>query len=280
MQKTSIHRNVGTSSAVRYSREARARRRQIRRNRRRMLFILITIELFSICLGTLVGYVIGAKPVPATANATEIVTETESADPNAALRQLKIKSSERTLDPELQSVMIEMCEKYNVPFALALAVAEQESKFDPEAASNTGDYGIMQINTVNYDWLRERGIEPLEPKGNVEAGILILSDAINKHKDYHLALMAYNCGDTGAKRLWVQGKLRSDYSVSVMHYYDKWDEIINGERCKDMAYYNECSRCGAALDPGEKCDCEMAENKNARPCGNTEQGENKNTFIL
>lgn len=23
-----------------------------------------------------------------------------------------------------------------------------------------------------------------------------------------------------------------------------------------MAYYRECDRCGCALDPGEKCDCE------------------------
>lgn len=23
-----------------------------------------------------------------------------------------------------------------------------------------------------------------------------------------------------------------------------------------MAYFNECPRCGATLDPGEKCDCE------------------------
>lgn len=23
-----------------------------------------------------------------------------------------------------------------------------------------------------------------------------------------------------------------------------------------MAYYNECPRCGAHLDPGERCDCE------------------------
>jgi len=23
-----------------------------------------------------------------------------------------------------------------------------------------------------------------------------------------------------------------------------------------MAFYNTCSRCGATLDPGERCDCE------------------------
>lgn len=28
-----------------------------------------------------------------------------------------------------------------------------------------------------------------------------------------------------------------------------------------MAYYNVCSRCGAALDPGERCDCESEQEK-------------------
>lgn len=28
-----------------------------------------------------------------------------------------------------------------------------------------------------------------------------------------------------------------------------------------MAYYNVCSKCGAALDPGERCDCEIEQEK-------------------
>ncbi len=43
-----------------------------------------------------------------------------------------------------------------------------------------------------------------------------------------------------------------------------------------MQYWT-CPECGANLDPGEKCDCE--EQKNAPPCGNTEQGKNKNISI-
>ena len=31
-----------------------------------------------------------------------------------------------------------------------------------------------------------------------------------------------------------------------------------------MAYFSVCPICGAALDPGERCDCE-AENKNSVP---------------
>lgn len=28
-----------------------------------------------------------------------------------------------------------------------------------------------------------------------------------------------------------------------------------------MAYYNTCPKCGAYLDPGEKCDCEKNANR-------------------
>lgn len=31
-----------------------------------------------------------------------------------------------------------------------------------------------------------------------------------------------------------------------------------------MAYYRECPHCGAALDPGEKCDCEDEREKQKR----------------
>ena len=144
------------------------------------------------------------------------------------IEELIIESDGQRLDTELQAVMYEMCEKYDVPFALALAVAEQESRFNPNVVSETHDYGIMQINRINFSWLRKKGIEPLEPEGNIEAGVLMLSEAVKKHGDYGLALMAYNCGDTGAKRLWTKGIYSSEYSRTTMARFHKWDEYIRG----------------------------------------------------
>lgn len=31
--------------------------------------------------------------------------------------------------------------------------------------------------------------------------------------------------------------------------------------CEIMAYFHSCPRCGANLDPGEKCDCEKESKK-------------------
>ena len=113
-----------------------------------------------------------------------------------------------------------------MPYALALALADQETRFDPDAVSGTNDYGLMQINSINFEWLRERGIDPLTYEGNIEAGVLILSKAVNRYGDYGLALMAYNCGDTGAKRLWDAGTYQTDYSRKVMTAFEYWTSVL------------------------------------------------------
>lgn len=127
---------------------------------------------------------------------------------------------------DLQRTMQDACEKYNVPYALALAVAECESSFNLEADSGTC-WGVMQIHPINYPRLRENGIEPTEYEGNITAGVFMLGELLDKYADTHKALMAYNCGETGAKRLWNQGYLTSKYSRKVVEKYEKWQEIIN-----------------------------------------------------
>ena len=129
---------------------------------------------------------------------------------------------------ELQEAMQQACEKYGVPYALALAVAESESSFDLEADSGTC-WGVMQIHPINYPRLRENGIEPTEYEGNITAGVFLLGELLEKYTDTHKALMAYNCGETGAKRLWKEGYMTTKYSVKVVTLSEKWQEIINSD---------------------------------------------------
>ena len=129
---------------------------------------------------------------------------------------------------DLQETMQQACEKYGVPYALALAVAESESSFDLEADSGTC-WGVMQIHPINYPRLRENGIEPTEYEGNITAGVFLLGELLEKYTDTHKALMAYNCGETGAKRLWKEGYMTTKYSVKVVTLSEKWQEIINND---------------------------------------------------
>lgn len=127
---------------------------------------------------------------------------------------------------DLQRVMQDACDKYGVPYALALAVAECESSFILEADNGTC-WGVMQIHPINYPRLRENGIEPTEYEGNIVASVFMLGELLEKYSDTHKALMAYNCGETGAKRLWNQGYFTSTYSRKVVTNYEKWQQIIN-----------------------------------------------------
>ena len=204
---------------------------QIRRNR---LIALLLVCLFCSTLvasGATVGYHIGrteAQPEKSGVEQTEAPdTTTETSEETNTVIPI-IKSGERVLAPELVSIMIEMSDKHTIPLALIIAMAERESGFNPDAVSRTNDYGLMQINKINYGWLNNIGINPTTPKGNIEASCYIISTAIKKYGDYHKALMAYNCGDTGAAKLWKQGVYSTAYSRAVMENYAKWDAYLKG----------------------------------------------------
>ena len=109
------------------------------------------------------------------------------------------------LDAELQSYTEKMCDLYDVPLELAYAVMQVESGFTPAAHSSTGDYGLMQINSINAGWLKdELGItDLLDARQNIQAGCYMLGMYLSEYEgNVNCALMAYNLGATGAKKAW------------------------------------------------------------------------------
>ena len=139
-----------------------------------------------------------------------------------------IVSEGRLLSYDLQETMQDCCEEYGVPYALALAIAEVETHFDPDAVSGTGDYGLMQINSINHEWLSEIGFDVMTYDGNIEAGIYIISQHLNKYGKPELALMAYNSGPTGVQKLWDAGTFQTDYSRKVMAAFEHWTSVLEG----------------------------------------------------
>lgn len=171
----------------------------------------------------------GVKATQPTVNTAAHTPSTDALTPAVSVTsELKryILTEDVPLSFDLQRVMQDACDKYGVPYALALAVAECESSFILEADNGTC-WGLMQIHPINYPRLRENGIEPTEYEGNIVAGVFMLGELLEKYSDTHKALMAYNCGETGAKRLWNQGYLTSTYSRKVVTQYEKWQQIIN-----------------------------------------------------
>lgn len=124
------------------------------------------------------------------------------------------------------------CIEYDVPMELVIALIDKESSFRSDVVSKTNDYGYMQINKCNHEWLSETlGVSNfLDPYENVFCGIYIISGHLEKTDgNIELALMRYNCGATGARRLWEQGTYSTSYSRSVMTLYESYkEEAANG----------------------------------------------------
>lgn len=122
------------------------------------------------------------------------------------------------MSDELQRYVREQAERQGVPFEIAIAVIERESSYQPDAVSDTGDFGLMQINICNHRWLYEElGItDVMDPEQNIEAGLYILGRAFQKYDDPDKALMAYNMGDSGMKSAWSKGQHSSKYSRAVI----------------------------------------------------------------
>ena len=140
--------------------------------------------------------------------------------PKQKIMDKKITYYDIPLSNKLQDFIINQAKYMSVPHELVLAVIEVESNFDADVISITNDYGLMQINKINHEWLSEiYGIENyLDPESNIIAGIHILSWLYNTYNgDVHKVLMAYNMGQAGANKYWVDEIYESDYSRKVVN---------------------------------------------------------------
>lgn len=83
------------------------------------------------------------------------------------------------MSDELQRYIREQAERQDVPFEIALAVIERESSYQPDAVSDTGDFGLMQINFIQTSFtapLRRSRSPSRKPCGpSSRSGILTLS---------------------------------------------------------------------------------------------------------
>lgn len=122
------------------------------------------------------------------------------------------------MDEELQEYIHYLSEGYDVEFSFVMAVIEHESSFRSDVVSRTNDFGLMQINKINHKWLTENlGITDfLDPYQNTRAGVHMLNDLFKKYEEPAKVLMAYNMGESGARKLWNQGIYETSYSKEIM----------------------------------------------------------------
>lgn len=115
-------------------------------------------------------------------------------DPAAAARQrltlvVPLRQRQRAVWPLARWA----ARKHGLEPALVMAVIQTESRFLPQARSQRGAQGLMQINPVTARHLKLS--RPLDPQANLDAGASYLARLYRENKgDLRLALAAYNAG--------------------------------------------------------------------------------------
>jgi soluble lytic murein transglycosylase-like protein len=91
-----------------------------------------------------------------------------------------------------ESHLQEMSQKYGIDPDLARAVMRMESGGNPNAVSSAGAIGLMQLMPGTA---RGLGVNPQDPKRNIEGGVKYLAQLADKYDgDYERTLAAYNAG--------------------------------------------------------------------------------------
>ncbi len=96
---------------------------------------------------------------------------------------------------EMQRFTWGLCEANDVPYSMAVATIEIESKYNPSVVSSCGAKGYMQIVEK---WHKARmdkyGLDDVDdPHANIMVGIDYLAELLSQY-DEEEALVVYNCG--------------------------------------------------------------------------------------
>lgn len=135
------------------------------------------------------------------------------------------------LDEETQKFTFYLCKAYDVDFCFVMAVMQHESDFQFDLISSTNDYGLMQINQCNHEWLTDAiGVtDYLDKEQNIRAGVFVLRKLFEEYEEPDLVLMAYNMGASGAENLWNKGIYSTPYVDDILLNQAKFQSELEGK---------------------------------------------------
>lgn len=115
---------------------------------------------------------------------------------------------------DLQELLFDACDEFNIPYELALAVVWKETTYRNIMGDGGRSYGYMQIQK-RWHWpeMEELGVDDLmDPLGNFRVGCYILRYNYDYSGTWERALTMYNTGSPGT----------SGYADRVLA---KWNEL-------------------------------------------------------
>ena len=132
------------------------------------------------------------------------------------LEEVKQKTEEYvpqgfTYPTDYEEYVIKYCKEYHTDPVLVFSVINTESSFHPDATSDVGARGLMQLMEDAYDWVKFRLDDDSEsfddmydPETNIKYGTYYLSFLMERYDNsIDLAAAAYHCG-MGQVDSWLE----------------------------------------------------------------------------
>lgn len=128
---------------------------------------------------------------------------------------------------DLKAYTESVCEEYNVDYSLALGVIYNESRFQSSKthlnSNGTTDYGLMQVNEVNLEYLyKTLGInsmsELLDDRVGIRCGVELLAYHKGYTNDDSAALLRYQVGAGKYKKYLQSGRYTNQTHQQVLTY--------------------------------------------------------------
>ena len=216
---------------------------------KRLMILLTAVSVFWLLIGASVGYGvithIKAKDTKENEARTLEQVDTETLVYGAyddrcftgevsldwCGEDLNFKPIDCDMPKEQQEFTYYLCSGYDIDFTLVMALIRNESSFNPGVISETNDYGYMQINKINHQWLTDTlGVTDFtDPYENIRAGVFVLRKLFERYQDTNMVLMAYNMGEDGAARLWDKGIYSTEYTEKIMNYQEQFNDQLEGD---------------------------------------------------
>lgn len=128
------------------------------------------------------------------------------------------------LPESVRTHLYNLCAQYNISYPLMLALIETESGYKWDAESSDGSCkGYAMINDKwHQERMRKLGVTDIyNPYGNLDVAVDFLAELFSKYRDENIALMCYNCGESGAERLLQMGIESTAYSERILQREDE-----------------------------------------------------------
>lgn len=125
------------------------------------------------------------------------------------------------LPPRFRRAFESASDKSGVPLSLLVAVAQEESNFEPNAVSHAGALGLFQVLPSTA---QELEIDLDSPDANVLAGARYLRRMLDRFASLELALAAYNAGPTAVEK--IGGSPTDETRTYVTHVIKRWRRLV------------------------------------------------------